>query len=543
MCCRDLSPFSIINKPGFCALLQQYGIVRDPAEIPDRTSLARAGLDGVYESNLQAVKQLVVTSPLVVAMTTDMWTDNYRRRSYITFTLHFCNAEYELKSVVLKTVLFTGSHTGENIKKEMIDTTTEFGLESKKIIYVTDNGSNIVKACTLAGLERIGCIAHGVHNLITVDGMSKSSSLTRIVKEVKNIVHAFVYKTQLLEEEGRKMVQEQLIDQIAGEEVNIENIDYDHYDDDVVAGDDADKAAVSLAEDQPARSQYTTTLKKECPTRWNSLLTMLESLLKSRQLVERCLASLRLFDKIPSLDDWQIIQDLVNFLQVFKKATELLSGSQYPTCSMALLFRSELASALEAGTSDSSVIAELKRNMRARFDYRFPVSDLHVCAAMLDPSQRHLAIIQQYLAQREINGVEFLSNMISKYCSTSTGMAASPGPTSSANNDDEPAWKKAKQEMIAKHINVGSSTDRELQQYRCISIASDDLLQWWKRQADTFPKLSLLAQGILAIPATSAPSERVFSTAGLVLQAKRSSLAPENVNKIIFVHDNGHLLQ
>jgi hypothetical protein len=278
-------------------------IVRDPAEIPDRTSLARAGLDGVYESNLQVVKQLVVTSPLVVAMTTDMWTDNYRRRSYIAFTLHFCNAEYELKSVVLKTVLFTGSHTGENIKKEMIDTTTEFGLESKKIIYVTDNGSNIVKACTLAGFERMGCIAHGVHNLITVDGMSKSSSLTRIVKEVKDIVHAFVYKTQLLEEEGRKMVQEQLIDQIAGEDIDIENIDYDHYDDDVVAGDDADKAAVSLAEDQRAGSQYTTTLKKECPTRWNSLLTMLESLLKSRQLVERCLASLRLFEKIPSLDD------------------------------------------------------------------------------------------------------------------------------------------------------------------------------------------------------------------------------------------------
>jgi len=73
-------------------------------------------------------------------------------------------------------------------------------------------------------------------------------------------------------------------------------------------------------------------------------------------------------------------------------------------------------------------------------------------------------------------------------------------------------------------------------------MASDDLLQWWKQQKDTFPKLWLLAQRILAVPATSAPSERVFSIAGLVLQAKRTSLAPENVNKIIFVHNNGHLL-
>jgi hypothetical protein len=100
----------------------------------------------------------------------------------------------------------------------------------------------------------------------------------------------------------------------------------------VDVGDEADGAAVSLAEGQRAGSQYTTTLKKECPTRWNSLLTIMESLLKNRRLVERCLASLRLFDKIPSVEDWQIIQDLVNFLQVFKKATELLSGSQYPTC-------------------------------------------------------------------------------------------------------------------------------------------------------------------------------------------------------------------
>jgi hypothetical protein len=71
-------------------------------------------------------------------------------------------------------------------------------------------------------------------------------------------------------------------------------------------GDEADGAAVSLAaETQRAGFHYTTTLKKECPTRWNSLLTMLESLLKIRQLVESCLASLRLFEKIPSIEDWQ----------------------------------------------------------------------------------------------------------------------------------------------------------------------------------------------------------------------------------------------
>ena len=41
-------------------------------------------------------------------------------------------------------------------------------------------------------------------------------------------------------------------------------------------------------------------------------------------------------------------------------------------CSITLLFRAELSSALEASNTDSAVIAELKANMRAGFGRRFP---------------------------------------------------------------------------------------------------------------------------------------------------------------------------
>jgi len=52
----------------------------------------------------------------------------------------------------------------------------------------------------------------------------------------------------------------------------------------------------------------------------------------------------------------------------------------------------------------------------------------------------------------------------------------------------------------------------------------------------------VIAHTILAIPATSAPSECVFSTAGLTVNAKQSSLAPSTFDKVVFIHENAHFV-
>lgn len=55
---------------------------------------------------------------------------------------------------------------------------------------------------------------------------------------------------------------------------------------------------------------------------------------------------------------------------------------------------------------------------------------------------------------------------------------------------------------------------------------------------DRYPILSSLAKCALAVPATSAPAERVFSVAGNIINAKRSTLNPYKLNYLIFIHDN-----
>jgi len=75
---------------------------------------------------------------------------------------------------------------------------------------------------------------------------------------------------------------------------------------------------------------------------------MVDSLLINRQLVERCLARLRLFDKMCSDEELKTIANVVEFLKIFKIATQVLSGSKYPTISLVLLFRVEIVAALQA---------------------------------------------------------------------------------------------------------------------------------------------------------------------------------------------------
>uniref|UniRef100_A0A1A8HG22 HAT C-terminal dimerisation domain-containing protein n=1 Tax=Nothobranchius korthausae TaxID=1143690 RepID=A0A1A8HG22_9TELE len=59
---------------------------------------------------------------------------------------------------------------------------------------------------------------------------------------------------------------------------------------------------------------------------------------------------------------------------------------------------------------------------------------------------------------------------------------------------------------------------------------SEDPLNWWRVHEVTFPLLARLSKRYLCIPGTSVSAERVFSTAGDVVTAKRSTLKPQHVD-------------
>lgn len=83
------------------------------------------------------------------------------------------------------------------------------------------------------------------------------------------------------------------------------------------------------------------------------------------------------------------------------------------------------------------------------------------------------------------------------------------------------------------------SVKDELSRYSRQSFEiNDDPLVWWKTNSGCYPELSRFAKQRLTVSATSVPSERMFSKAGQLINAKRACLSSSHVDKILFLNKN-----
>jgi hypothetical protein len=86
--------------------------------------------------------------------------------------------------------------------------------------------------------------------------------------------------------------------------------------------------------------------------------------------------------------------------------------------------------------------------------------------------------------------------------------------------------------------------ENEFKKYWSEKLAGreSDPLVWWSTHASTYPTVSVIAKKFLTSPATSAPSERAFSNAGLTVTCLRNLLSPETVDSLVFLSKNYSLL-
>lgn len=98
-------------------------------------------------------------------------------------------------------------------------------------------------------------------------------------------------------------------------------------------------------------------------------------------------------------------------------------------------------------------------------------------------------------------------------------------------------------EKVAQSHEIQSTTTSAIimvKQYLESSLINrnEDPLNYWREHAKIFPRLYTLAKKYLAIPATSVPSERLFSKAGYVLGDRRNRMDSQKLDQIMFLNGN-----
>lgn len=145
-----MRPQTTVEEPEFKALVAGLCKMNTEVVVMSRRTLGRR----LNEMELQMIEKLkqVLSEQTFVCTTADIWSSN--RRSFLGVTAHWINiSSLSRESAALACRRFPGSHTYYRIAELLYDVHENFGISNKVCLTVTDNGSNFVKAFEQFGVK------------------------------------------------------------------------------------------------------------------------------------------------------------------------------------------------------------------------------------------------------------------------------------------------------------------------------------------------------------------------------------------------------
>ena len=279
-------------------------------------------------------------------------------------------------------------------------------------------------------------------------------------------------------------------------------------------------------------------LKQDITTRWNSTLYMFQCILEQKMpLAAYCAEN----GSIQQLTPYQ--------LELIKKCVDILSPIEEITCSISADMASisivipyirVLTRTLEKNENDSGVRtmkAELLKSLKTRFAGIEENKQLAV-ATMLDPRFKDKffsgntikATIKEML-------VEEMSSVGVQTVAT-TEEHATPKRLCPLQN---PILLDVFSEIITDSSRNVPTTTTEVENFLSeplVDYKTGDPYAWWGQHNREFPVLHKLAQRYLSAPATSVPSERLFSAASNLRDDRRNRIFPSLTEDLLFIQNN-----
>ncbi len=246
-------------------------------------------------------------------------------------------------------------------------------------------------------------------------------------------------------------------------------------------------------------------------------------------------------------DEISKLEKLRDLLSKFEEATVKVSSEKKPTAGLILPILYTLRKHLTEAPGDINLIKKMKSEMMKDLQKRYQGEDvqkmLALCSvvhprfkALAWMTTEHKASIYQSMTELAIALQDAAAAPVPVHDEMPRPQVEDNPPASEQDFFDSTVFEDAPPQVQ----DLASLVEDELKRYKSEPRPPQNIevVEWWRKRRHSYPLLTKVAVYFLMIPATSVPSERVFSVAGQIVNKKRSSLAPDNVNRLIFLHTN-----
>ena len=559
--------------------------------LPHRT-LGNKLIDTMYDRMNATLKQLVLEADFV-SVTSDAAVMNFSGEPYIVVTAHFFH-QWRLIDAVLALKSAPGSHTSLNIS-DLLDECLKFWKLRELPAIVNDNGANFVAASNaitrgqIEGLhidEQFRCAAHTLQLVIDdalyfkplrgakgADRNPPAGHVQLLVDKVANAVNFLrnvsapvrmlalrsaqqLYRNKLRDKHNSAR-QAELNAANSASRCEISDSEFDLIDDgqqavDHASGSTSDSASINQeSSDQTDAYEYNLTglehraivsraekLILRNATRWSSTFSMLSRFLLWASPINETLAAFHA-DTF-SETELSTIDELVRILAPFKMSTDILQASSTITISliwptMAVLYHR--VSTIRAQTEIGRTVVRLvSQSLVDRFHLHGNLSShSQLMACICDIRFKSLRFLEpaQATAAWEIFKQLYLKELASVQADSPADVA-------------QPVYDSSSDELTPYSYAGGARITQpqpETEEFRRYEIEpargrEQDPISWWSENELRFPIISRIAKRILAIPASSAPSERLFSIAGAINTKQRAHMGIDKLPKLTCLKHN-----
>ena len=525
-------PFRIVENFFFKKLIN---LLCSSYVIPNRRTLSTTILNDTYESIISQIKNKLKDAETISA-TTDLWTSN-QNLPYIGVTIHFIDGKFNYKNYTICIQHLPGSHNSDNLHETLSKIFEEWEIENLVKFVVTDNGKDICKAIKKRSyVVHLRCMGH-LLNLI----------VRKVVQKKKNDLPDFL--SQFEDEENEQE------DEIANSFLNDDELEILSSFQELIKKckkiaiifNSSNLAADVLRKLQETNNEEIHSIPVDVCTRWNSTFKMMERINNQVNLINEALCDRSLNKKFRQyvLNETEIknLASAVDILHCFDYATTLLSGSTYNTISVCIPIIYMISQNLEEQNTNSNFATVLKKELLYSLDfycdkYQLKHNKVYLAATFLDPRFKNFSVLPE-LPRKE--ALKNSKKFIKEYLSLNHANLESLQATES----NSPVKKKYKFfDFETTEINQkrGNPLDIEFNEYTKLAVDETTSANFWFKNKNKFPLLYAAAKHFLCVPATSVPSENLFSHAGYNVWDRRNKLHPNTVKKTMIIYENQELI-